>query len=514
MKEGTKIWHIVITTIAYLVLAVYVSNQDMELINEYNIKLEMIIVIWLGIFLALSKICSGEVLKKNKRVKKFILGICVFAMFIISTENIAVNSMYSMRSIKEKGGRINQNIYAKVVDGYEGIIENLKNYDDSLYRIEKSDNVTANDALVFGYNGACYSGSSYSKNLHAFLKKLGVRVDYVHVQYNLNTTKVADMLLGIKYLILTPGYDNKKGYEVVYEEPFLEDNAKIVKNPYYLSLGYEVNEKIFDTNLDEGNTFELQNIILKNMTGLNEDVYIKHEGEIKFTVEGFYDDRGVYRIIKDEADTEESDNVEDSNNEKVHKITYEFEVEKEDQVYAYLVAECNDKIKIFINDEEVKRDNSYIEDETVDLGKRQIGEKVKLEMVPEGDCFAGEIHIYYENEEVLKKHYKLLSENEVRMEKINDTKYIANVNVENDEQLVMFTIPYDEGWKIKENAERLESVEVLDNLIGVRLDKGEHEISLEYELPKMKVGVICSLIGGIVWFVLLRIRKKKFMREF
>ena len=66
------------------------------------------------------------------------------------------------------------------------------------------------------------------------------------------------------------------------------------------------------------------------------------------------------------------------------------------------------------------------------------------------------MYLYYENEEVLKKHYQVLSKNQVELTKINNQKYEGTINLDNDEQYIMFTIPYENGWKVTVDGKEVE----------------------------------------------------------
>ena len=43
--------------------------------------------------------------------------------------------------------------------------------------------------------------------------------------------------------------------------------------------------------------------------------------------------------------------------------------------------------------------------------------------------------------------------------------------------------------------------------IGIPLEKGKHQIKLEYETPYLKIGLICSSIG-VIAFIILSISQK------
>ena len=167
------------------------------------------------------------------------------------------------------------------------------------------------------------------------------------------------------------------------------------------------------------------------MTGIQENVYKMHKGEINKEANGL---DLIYDICKKTSDD--------------GKITYEFEIEDSDNAYIYLLTESDEPIKIYLNDEQLKNHESTTEYEMIDLGKKQIGEKIKLEILPDGDLLVDNIYVAYENEEILQKHYQNLSKKQAYIQKINGRKYKGTVSISEDDEYVLFTIPYEEGWKI------------------------------------------------------------------
>lgn len=266
-----------------------------------------------------------------------------------------------MNIIREESSTTPQNSYALLTNHYNEAIINLKSRDNSLYRTESNFHVSSNDPLIFGYNGVTYSGSTYSKELHTFLEKLGIRKYHVKVEDNLENTKVVDMLLGIKYCLSLPVRGKFNKYDLEYEGKFVE----IYKNPYSLSLGYAVNKNIFNTNMENTNTFMLQNELIKNITNIEDEVYTKYTGEIKESYQGMEKVGTKYIKVEEEA-----------------KIVYEIESENNDNMYIYMVTGSDNNMKVYINGEETVSISAPVSNEMVNVGKREKGEKIKIEIEP------------------------------------------------------------------------------------------------------------------------------------
>ncbi len=481
-------WKLALIVLVYAAVSIVIVKSGMPLINRENVETDIILVMIFCTLLALTKI---DIKESSKKIIKFLqknyLNIVTFIMFCLSSVNLMHNATKNMTIIREDASPVAQDVYAIIVNVYERLISSLKEYDNGLYRIGSKFQSVANDALNYGYNGISYSGSTYSKKLHLFLEKLGIRKSHVQVICNLENTKLVDMLLGVKYLIVAPNQKISKNYEIAYEEIYIENKIKIHENPYNLSLGYIVDKNIFNTTMDNTNTFELQNEMIKNMTNIQEDIYIKHKGKIEERIEEIQKNGRKY-----------------TTNEENPKIIYEFEAENSNDIYAYLLASSNKGINININGQESIKRQSFTGNEMISIGKKEIGEKVTIEIIPEdNEIDISQIYIYYENEQILKKHYDKLQSRQMQIKKIDNRRYKGSINIEKDNEYIMFTIPYEKGWIIKVDGEKVEYKEVLEALIAVELNKGEHEIVLEYMPSGIYVGMISTISGIIILGIII-----------
>lgn len=89
--------------------------------------------------------------------------------------------------------------------------------------------------------------------------------------------------------------------------------------------------------------------------------------------------------------------------------------------------------------------------------------------------------------------------------------FTAKTNYEEDE-LVVFSIPYDDGWSCKVNGEPVEIDKVNGGFMAVYLEAGENELSFEYNTPGLKEGALLSGAGivlVIIWFAVWHSVEKK-----
>ncbi len=73
----------------------------------------------------------------------------------------------------------------------------------------------------------------------------------------------------------------------------------------------------------------------------------------------------------------------------------------------------------------------------------------------------------------------------------NTVKFMLNCS---QAQTAVTSIPYEYGWEVTVNGERVDTVEVRGGLIGIELDKGSNSIVMEYRPPLFTWGMAISII--------------------
>ena len=85
---------------------------------------------------------------------------------------------------------------------------------------------------------------------------------------------------------------------------------------------------------------------------------------------------------------------------------------------------------------------------------------------------------------------------------------IGNINVKNDGYF-MLTIPYDKGFTINVDNQKIDYELVDDAFIGFKISKGKHNIKIEYTAPLKNISLIISCIGIISFCIISFIESKR-----
>ncbi len=305
-------------------------------------------------------------------------------------------------------------------------------------RCETTYKNSLNNSLMGNYNGITVFLSSMNRKPIDFLLRvhdIGAESNYTNYNYS---DMMLETFLGVKYLAVSQkiiGYDLIKDYKVS------DQTIYILKNPYALSLGYTVSSKI------------------KNYQS---------------SLMGFYylDD-----ILKTLSDTEESYLIK-LPIQKVDDKTYEIDKDKK-YPYIYIVS-----LKAPNNLDE---DNTYSGDKYGIIYDRS-DDKITLTYDDEID----KLEAYSVN--LTKLDHFFDGRDRLIIDKQTGNMIEGHIDANSNSPLLT-TIPYEKGWTVYVDNKKVTHYEVLDTFIAIDLSKGNHKITLKYEVPGLKVGVFISLFS-------------------
>jgi len=105
----------------------------------------------------------------------------------------------------------------------------------------------------------------------------------------------------------------------------------------------------------------------------------------------------------------------------------------------------------------------------------------------------------------------LLKQDSLQMELFSQNHIKGRINSKQPEML-FFSIPFDEGWRIKIDNKEAKSMMVNIGFTGVLLDKGDHQVELTFIPRFYNMGKLGSL-AGLILFLLIVFRKYLFTRR-
>ena len=176
-------------------------------------------------------------------------------------------------------------------------------------------------------------------------------------------------------------------------------------------------------------------------------------------------------------------------------------------LYNYMSCEKFKKVDILLNGKsiiDINDENGY-ECNILELGKYGVGEEIELQFeLLEDRIEPKDIMFYTLDLEKFEQAINKITDKLEITEYKND--YIkTKINVTNNE-ILYTSIPYDKGFEIKVDGNKIEPIQISDTLTGIELQKGEHTIEFKYIPRGFKAGTIISLTGILLFIIT---KKKK-----
>lgn len=482
IREGLSTPRVIIPLVIILITMLIISHFKLGVINKVGMIIDVVSIITFGITLLICEIGYKE--SKNKLQN----NVLIIIIFIINTIGLIINSAYCMQILQNRDGfsfsDLNNEDGEKIIEYNEREFDKLKEMDNSLYRVDSKYKVSNNEGLAYNFHGIGFAASTFSRSTYKFLKAFGYTVEHVTVALDIGNTKASDMFFGIKYMTNSEEGVNPSEYE----RQEIDDKYTVYKNPYALNLGFKVSKNILNNVQIVDNAFEYQNSIIKSASGLDKDIFTSHQGAIN---------ESTFNICKNQQYYLRE------NNEEEGILSYEFEIEKPQNAYLYLLGYKLQDLEIYINGEQVpyRRYGGY--NRMIPFGKHEVGEKIKVDFkISDGNFILNSKYLYYEDDAILKEHYDILSQNQVDLQEMKGNKLEGNIKTEQDNELILFTIPYDNGSRVYVDGKKVDMIKLQDELIGINIEEeGEHKIEFVFMPEGFILGLAISIFGIILFII-------------
>lgn len=412
---------------------------------------------------------------------------------------------------------------------FQSDVDALKNYDDSLYRMENtflrkhSFNEADNDPMFYGYNGISHFSSVEKKNVMSYLEKIGFHYNGFHEGYDGGSTVSMNSYLGIKYVI----DDNKQ--KVIHFLPSLNklnipstNNMSFYENPYVLPLAFTVLPSDY-TYVNEGYTkedgeiywydhFEYQNEIFKNMT----DKVVDENGEKKDIFKKIIPEINIPPSLS----SIEKDNALYLTGDK-GTITYTFTVPKEaenNNLY-FMFKERDSNLRITFDWKYVEMMSYWHAGIRGFTGAVNSTHNIRVTIPFETKNYRLQAEIYYEDLSVLKEYINAIKEDVISDLKIESNPFsyqiTGKLNLVNDNRYLLFTLPLEEGMNIYIDGKKMNTVKRFNIFSACdlsSLEKGEHTVILKFVDHGLNIGfilMVLSLAGLVTYSIFFFIRKRR-----
>ena len=404
--------------------------------------------------------------RDTKSIKTYL---CCTLLFFLSIYEIQYNINLLMNTYHAN----DVETYREYQIATEQQISDIRQYDQGMYRITQTstrnmgnDGITAYYNEALGYNYWSISGYTSSPDdiQRQFLDKLGYRECGENLCVVNTSILGADTLLGVKYVMSKypiPGLIELNNLSQYNEK-------KIYENPYSLPMAftYEVSNRV----LDETNSFVYQNSIYSQLSGEDADLYIPLEYEVQ--------------------------QMGDVENGK--SLIYKIQIPNGKYVlYGNMPWNSEIEAGVNVNDKYSMAYSRWLSPSVfyIPVEQSQTEAIISVDSKVSYDMDTSKAQFYALNLDRLAEITEQLRSREASNYEIKNGAVKVNVDSAGDNQCLFLSVPYDKGWSIKRNGEKISTNLVGDCLYSIPLVNGDNEIIMEYHVPYLKLGIVISIIG-------------------
>ncbi len=303
-------------------------------------------------------------------------------------------------------------------------------------------------------------------------------------------TPETDMLFGIRYLISNR---DREGYRSFVQTDWI-DGEFLYQSDRALSLGFMVDEAFDAWDYDQSNPFNVINDLMTAMT--DEEI----EAFDCFAVgDAVSEDASVYQDSW--ADWNYSGGGDGT-------ITVHYVSEKDQDMYVYFRASHCEKVKVEGAPESISTSDE--DGHIIHVGKISEGDAIDFIFELDDDYYSGDIKLIgaSHHNEALDQAYSILEKSQWQISHFDSTEVAGSIECDRD-GLMFTSIPYDEGWTIRVDGEKVQPEKMADAFIGLRLDAGKHEITMKYMPDGFVPGALLTLLGILVLLWMFYMERKK-----
>ena len=411
------------------------------------------------------------------------------ALIVIAVLEMAVNGWVAFMQV----GTSDAEFYYGETETFQTLIDRVEADEDELVRSDMLQTNMVDEATWHNLRSVGIFCSTVPGEMVDIMGDLGFYTGANEYLYY-GATPVTNALFGVRYNYVRDGdYNNA---DMSYYDS--EDNVSVYRNEYALPIGYMVDKEIlyYDT-LDNG-PFTVLNEISGVMTGV-EPIFSSIFDDMQTEVYG----TNVDVVLKDEF----NGSYENANGSA--KIDWIYTIPHDMDLYVSCSGSNVNKVALLIDGNEVAYDR--YQGQLFRVGEVSAGQTVSIQFnLNEGDDLSGNLYCY--PMEFLDDQFMLfrsiLANQALEVTEYSEREIEGTISA-HEEGVFMTSIPYDEGWTIYANGEKVTTCRVLEGFLGVRLPKGDYTIKMVYQSPGLTKGLITTLFGILCFSAICFLEKRK-----
>ena len=368
--------------------------------------------------------------------------------------------------------------------------------DGTFFRSELADAKIVDENAWYNLNGVGLFGSTATDAMVNMMDSLGFYTGCNEYLYE-GATPVTNLLLGVRYIYYHPEDVLRTDFQ--YKDTF--GQFDVYENPTTgLSIGYMMDRSIDDWYYESAYPFRVQNDFCYQACGV-ENVFepLEVEDPVTSGCTASRTNDGEYYF---EYESSLADNM-------IFTIPIYREIEN---LHLFYDGTQVENAQIAIDGEIVQQGD--LDARILPVGEVAEGSTVTVTFELKGETPTGYVRLSAAdfNEARYEELAEKLTSGAFQLKKQTDRMVSGTVNAGAD-QILFFSIPYDEGWKVVVDGKATKAEKIGNAFLAVPLSEGEHEITMTFTPGGWSVGWKITLISFAIFILLCvltpRIRKKR-----
>ena len=385
--------------------------------------------------------------------------------------------------------------YASEVEGTEGHM--------NFERSELFPNNVCDLQSLYDVKGLSIFSSTARESFVKYMRNYGFHNNNINGLRNAGLTRVTATILSVRNLI---EIEKTQAVPAVFEQEYQDKVITAWGNPDALSVGFMTDPAVIDYAPDYDNELDVFKKTNEWITSMGAGNVYKPVTLVPVDSKGLgTTDRQAEVVVYGSSSSAQND-------EYSFRLTVD-EADIGSDVYVYANAKKGGTATITVGDKVTKFEiRSY---QIICLGMfdgTPMELNVKYQESPGSSIF---VYGYQLDQEGYSAMLDTLGDEQLNVTSYDPTSLSGHIDVKED-GLLFLSVPYAEGWTAEVDGETSEIVPVQDALMGIRLGRGSHDVTIRYTPAGFRAGLVISLVS-VVFIALLiavpsvigRIRKKR-----
>lgn len=472
----TQIVSSAIAVIAFIIVAQKVESKNL---TDVAVLISIVFVlVYMGVLLAMNdrRYLPG--------VMSAVLLCCVFSEIAVSNTD-----HYTMNQSLDS--------YASDLATFEELKAELDDMEDGgFYRMELSKLRTRNDPAWYYYNGISTFSSMAYETVAKSQKNLGISSNNIN-SYTYNPqTPLYNSIFALSYIVENEG--GRSMSPLYYQKVAVNGKFTAYQNRYSLPVAFAANRDILQYSSTYANPFDAQETLYQTLADDYADIFLPVEvenissanvsgvpgsfesGAINFTRTGSSDASITITLRAPESGT---------------------------PVYLYVQSSDTDAITVACDEDEWTADTArpFI----LDTSSHPAGESIEVTIPIKESEKSGTINFYActIDDQAFRNCYDALAAGGLKIDTFDDT-HISGTFTNSADQILFTSIPYDSGWTVKVDGEKVEPSLVDEAYMAIDVPAGTHTIEFSYVPSGLAAGAVVSVAAILILIAAVLWRKK------